>query len=101
MRELRKQKRSSKREKHRHESTDMTASMHEFFAKHKHSSSMNVAGRGRSRVPGAPSKTSNFLASLNPARWGRTNDRNYHKVGYRKVYFNIFFSSGLNFLLWF
>nr|XP_024215138.1 E3 ubiquitin-protein ligase TRIP12 isoform X1 [Halyomorpha halys]XP_024215139.1 E3 ubiquitin-protein ligase TRIP12 isoform X1 [Halyomorpha halys] len=87
MRELRKQKRSSKREKHKQE-PDMSSNIQELIAKHKqHSNSLGLQGsRGtRSRLSGATSKTSNFLASLNPARWGRTSDRTgYHKVSFHK-----------------
>jgi hypothetical protein len=46
------------------------------------------ASSARSRFAGATSKTSSFLASLNPARWGRSlnsggsglTDRPFHKV---------------------
>ncbi|XP_073982784.1 E3 ubiquitin-protein ligase ctrip isoform X4 [Rhodnius prolixus] len=84
MRELRKQKRSSKRDKHKQD-PDVSSSMHELFAKHKHTNNLNLSARGtRSRLSGATSKTSTFLASLNPARWGRTSERSFHKVGYQK-----------------
>ncbi|XP_075236613.1 E3 ubiquitin-protein ligase ctrip isoform X2 [Lycorma delicatula] len=51
--------------------SDSLSPMHELFSK----------GTSRSRLSGATSKTSSFLASLNPARWGRSADRPYHKEG--------------------
>lgn len=42
-------------------------------------SSLGSGSGSRSRLYGSSSKTSSFLASLNPARWGRT-DRHLHKV---------------------
>lgn len=47
-----------------------------FFAA---TSSLGSGSGSRSRLYGSSSKTSSFLASLNPARWGRT-DRHLHKV---------------------
>ncbi|XP_024080422.1 E3 ubiquitin-protein ligase TRIP12 isoform X4 [Cimex lectularius] len=83
MRELRKPKRSTKREKHSKVSEEST--VHELFTKHKHANNLSLSSRGtRSRMSGASSKTSNFLASLNPARWGRASERNFQKVTYLK-----------------
>uniref|UniRef100_A0A0A9XLJ3 E3 ubiquitin-protein ligase n=3 Tax=Lygus hesperus TaxID=30085 RepID=A0A0A9XLJ3_LYGHE len=79
-------KRSSKRDKHAPKTPSSSqASQPSEGGDVASSNNLNLTSRGtRARL--SSSKTQNFLASLNPARWGRaTSERNYHKVGYPKV----------------
>ncbi|KAK6633232.1 hypothetical protein RUM44_003833 [Polyplax serrata] len=66
---------SSNRSKNKHEETLPCSMMQDIISK---ATSLGTSGRStptsssRSRFSGAGSKTSSFLASLNPARWGRS-----------------------------
>lgn len=74
----------SSRSKSRHEEFSPSL-MQDLFSKATSlGNSTPTSGSNRSRFAGATSKTSSFLASLNPARWARNmntsgNERNYSK----------------------
>lgn len=77
-----KRKRTSKRgsatsRKTRQEHLDLQDQLQDLFS--KATSSLGSGSSSRSRLYGSSGKTSSFLASLNPARWGRA-DRHVHKV---------------------
>lgn len=66
---------SSNRSKNKHEEALPSSMMQDIISK---ATSLGTSGRStptgtsRSRFAGAGAKTSSFLASLNPARWGRS-----------------------------
>lgn len=80
---------TSSRNKSRQEDNLPSSMMQDLFSKATSlgSGRSTPTGSSRSRFAGATSKTTSFLASLNPARWGRSvnpgsgglSDRPYHK----------------------
>lgn len=72
---------SSRKPRQEHPDNLSATVMQDLFS--KAASSLGTSSRAsntRSRLSGSASKTSSFLASLNPARWGRA-ERHMHKEG--------------------